>query len=321
MKDEPLDMTDIAIRTENLTRDFATVRAVDHLTLNVPRGIVFGFLGPNGSGKTTTIRMLLGLLEPTEGTAEVLGYSVRREADEIRERAGALLEHTGLYERLSAEDNLEYFGRIYRMEKPAREARIRELLTHFGLWDRRGELVKDWSKGMRQKLAIARALMHRPPLVILDEPTSGLDPVAAVSVRDDLASLVEQEGVTVFLNTHNLPEAEKLCHLVGVIREGRLLAVGHPDELRSQVGRPSITITGSGFDDAVLDALRAHPEVAAAHAANGRLTVELLRPVEAGPLVALLVGAGASVEEVRKGQASLEDVFLALMNGEDNHAG
>ncbi len=147
-------MTEIAIRTENITRDFETVRAVDDLSLEVPSGIIFGFLGPNGAGKTTTINLLLGLLEPTSGRAEVLGFDTRTQANEIRTHTGALLEHNGLYEQLSAEDNLEFYGRIWRMTATERQARIKELLTHMGVWERRKERVGTWSKGMKQKLAL-----------------------------------------------------------------------------------------------------------------------------------------------------------------------
>lgn len=311
-------MNEIAIHTENLTRNFESVRAVDNLSIDVPRGIVFGFLGPNGSGKTTTMRLLLGLLEPTSGSARVLGYDTRTQSDEIREHTGSLLEDNGLYERLTAEDNLDFFGRIYHMSADERAARIQELLMHFGLWERRGELVKDWSKGMQQKLAIARALMHHPTLVVLDEPTAGLDPIAAASLRDDLASLVEHEGTTVFLNTHNLPEAEKLCNLVGVIRNGRLVAIDSPDALRKQAtGTPTVTITGSDFNEAVLAAVRARPEVRDVTVSDGQMRIDLNEAAESGPLVTAVVSAGGQVEEVRKGSASLEDVFLHLMNGQE----
>src|SRR5579885_3618104 len=208
-------MVEYAIRTEGLTRHFGPVIAVDHLSLEVPAGIVFGFLGQNGAGKTTTIHLLLGLLEPTSGQANVLGYDVRTQSDKIRARSGALLEFAGLYERMSAEDNLDLYGRIYRLPAPVRQARIKELLTHRDLWERRRDLVGTWSRGMKQKLAVARALFHHPPLVFLDEPTAGFDPLAAV-LREDLARLVAREGVTVFLNTHNLTEAEKLCAQVAV---------------------------------------------------------------------------------------------------------
>jgi ABC-2 type transport system ATP-binding protein len=308
---------DSAIRTANLTRDFGAVRAVDDLSLEVPRGLIFGFLGPNGAGKTTTIRLLLGLLEPTAGQAKVLDLDVRSQADRIRARTGALLEHNGLYERLTAEDNLEFYGRIYRLPRAVRRARTEELLTHLGLWERRAEPVKEWSRGMRQKLAVARALMHHPPLIFLDEPTAGLDPIAAASLREDLSSLAEREGTTVFLNTHNLPEAEKLCALVGVINKGRLVTVGSPDALRAQAGRPQIKIVGCRLDERVLAALRTQPQVAAAQMQNGSLIVELTENIEAAPLIRLIVEAGGEVEEVHRGQASLEEAFLALMNEEE----
>ena len=307
-------MTDFAIETDNLTRDFATTRAVDGLTLRVPSGQVFGFLGPNGSGKTTTIRLLLGLLEPTTGTARVLGHDTRQAGQAIRERAGALLEHTGLYERLSAEDNLDFFGRVWHLPAAERAARIRELLTHVGLYDRRRETVGAWSRGMKQKLAVARALLHRPRLVFLDEPTAGLDPVAAAALREDLGALAAREGVTVFLTTHNLAEAEKLCRQVAVIRQGKLLALGHPDELRTRGGRPELVVVGRGFEAPVLAAVRARPEVAQAEVENGRLTITLKQAGETAGLLSALVAAGAQVEEVRKGSASLEEAFLDLVD-------
>jgi len=309
-------MSKIAVRTENLNRDFGPIRAVDDLSLEIPAGIVFGFLGPNGSGKTTTIRLLLGLLEPTRGRAEVLGFNTRTQADEIRERCGALLEHTGLYERLSGEDNLELYGRIWRISAADRKARTKELLEHLGLWERRGERVAGWSRGMRQKLAVARSLLHRPSLIFLDEPTAGLDPMAAASLRDDLLSLAGREGVTIFLTTHNLTEAEKLCAQVGVIRAGKLLAVGRPDQLRANAGGHQAVILGRGFGERALASLRERPEVAAATLQDGRLVIDLKIEVEIAPLIGLLVNSGAQVEEARKGNASLEEDFLSLMEME-----
>ena len=222
-------MTELAINIENLTRDFGTVRALDDLSLVVPSGIIFGFLGPNGAGKTTTIRILLGLLEPTSGRAEVMGYDTFTQADQVRASSGVLLEHTGIFEHLSAEDNLEFYGRVNNMPVGERHARIKELLAQFGLWEKREETAGKWSQGMKQKLAIARAVLHRPPLILLDEPTAGLDVMAAVAVRDDLASLAESEGITIFLTSHNMVEAQRLCAQVAVIRRGKVLAVGDPD--------------------------------------------------------------------------------------------
>lgn len=309
-------MNDYAVITEGLSRDFGSLHALDDLTMRVPAGSVFGFLGPNGAGKTTTIRLLLGLLEPTAGRAEVLGYDTRTQADAVRERCGALLEHTGLYERLSAEDNLAFYGRIYRLSAAERAERIQTLLTHLGLYERRQEAVRGWSHGMRQKLAIARALLHRPPIIFLDEPTSGLDPIAAVALRDDLASLAAREGVTVFLTTHNLAEAEKLCQQVAVIRQGKLLAQGTLAELRARSGRPRLEISGRGFTASLLEQLRVRTDVVAVELRGGVLAFELRETAETAPLVALLVAQGAAVEEVRRTDASLEAVFLSLMEEE-----
>lgn len=306
-------MVEPAIHITQLSRSFGPVKAVDNLSLEVPAGIVFGFLGPNGAGKTTTILLLLGLLKPTGGRATVLGFDIRTQAEAIRTRSGALLEFSGLYERMSAQDNLELYGRIYRMPAAARQARIKELLIHLDLWERRRDLVGTWSRGMKQKLAVARALLHHPPLVFMDEPTAGLDPLAAAALRDDLASLVAREGVTVFLNTHNLTEAEHLCAQVAMIRQGKLLAVGAPDELRGRLGGSPAEIVGDGFTEQMLTTLREQPEVAHAELQDNHLLIELRGESKMGPLVSLLVHAGASVEEVRRVKASLAEVFLTLM--------
>lgn len=306
-------MTPYALRTTQLTRDFASVRAVDGISLEVAPGTVFGFLGLNGAGKTTTIRLLLGLLEPTSGQAEVLGFNVRSQADEIRARCGSLLEHNGIYERLSAYDNLDFYAKIWRMSTPERQARIKELLTNLDLWDRRDETAGNWSRGMKQKLAVARALLHRPALVFLDEPTAGLDPIASAALRDDLANLAQSEGVTIFLTTHNLTEAEKLCAQVGVIRQGKLIATGSPDELRRTSGQPRLEISGSGFSEPALGAIRALPAVSAVHNGADQIVVEFHQSSSSAPIVTLLVQAGAQIEEVRKGKADLEQAFLSLL--------
>jgi ABC-2 type transport system ATP-binding protein len=311
-------MSEPVIRTEHLTRTFGKVKAVDDISLVVPEGIVFGFLGPNGAGKTTTIHLLLGLLEPTQGRAWVMGLDTRTQADGIRARSGALLEFSGLYDRMIAEDNLDFYGRIYRMRPSERKARIKELLTHLGLWDRRKEQVVRWSRGMKQKLAVARALFHHPKLIFLDEPTVGFDPIAAAALRTDLSTLVAQEGATVFLNTHNLTEAEKLCAQVGVIRNGKLLTVGSPDKLRMGKANPHVEITGRGFTEEILASLRGRPEVAGVRQENGKLLVELRGEAETAPLVTLIVRSGGEVEEVRRWESSLEDVFLTLMK-ESSH--
>lgn len=306
-------MASYAIETKDMTRCFGKVRAVDKLTLQVPTGSIFGFLGPNGSGKTTTLRLLLGLLALDEGSATVLDYDVTTQAPAIRERTGVLLEHDGLYQRLSVYDNLEFFGEIYHLDKITCRTRIRELLEHLGLWERRDADITKLSKGMKQKVAIARALLHHPSLVFLDEPSSGLDPEAAVALREDIQSLARKEGTTVFLTTHNLAEAEKVCDWVGVIRKGRLIAVGTPEQLRVRTGKPMTEIYGKGFSEHAVAALRTLPQVEVVTLHNDHLLVELESGAETAPLVSLLVREGAEVEEVRKGQGSLEEAFVALM--------
>ena len=306
-------MPESVIRTHTLTRDFKSTRAVDGLTVEVPPGIVFGFLGPNGSGKTTTIRMLLGLLEATSGKAEVLGFDAATHSDDIRLRCGALLEHSGIYERLSAEDNLELYARVWKMGSSERSARIKELLESFGLWERRKDAAGTWSHGMKKKLAVARAMLHRPALLFLDEPTAGMDAVAAAGLREDLSDVVRREGVTVFLTTHNLPEAEKLCSKVAVIHKGRLLAEGRPGELRSANGSHQVEVVGKGFSEQALEAIRKNPQVRKANLNDGTLLLDMEDSSRISPFVRLLVEAGAEIEEIRKGKASLEDVFLALV--------
>jgi ABC-2 type transport system ATP-binding protein len=302
----------LAIQAEGLVRDFGAIRALDHLSLEVPAGIVFGFLGPNGAGKTTAIRTFLGLVEPTAGSARVFGFDTRRESDRIRERAGALLEHNGIYERLTAEQNLDFAGRVWRISAADRRARTRELLEQFGLWDRRLEHASKFSRGMKQKLAVARAVFHRPPLVFLDEPTAGLDPVASAALREDLASLATGHGVTIFLTTHNLVEAERLCDIVGVIRQGRLVALGPPESLRPN-DSPVVRVTGTGIDALVAELATAVPGVREASIVDGALEVRLADDARPAALVAMLVERGVGIDEVRRKRESLEEAFLDLV--------
>ena len=307
---------ELAIETAGLTKDFPSTRAVDDLTLEVPRGSIFGFLGPNGAGKTTTIRLLLGLQEATRGSARVLGFDCAKHPEEVRKRCGVLLEQSGLMERLSALDNLDLYGRMWRLRSDVRARRIEELLRRLNLWERREDRVRTWSRGMKQKLAIARTLVHRPALIFLDEPTAGLDPVAASELRDDLSRLARQEKVTVFLNTHNLGEAGKLCDHVGVIREGRLLAVGTPEELRERRGSGRVLIAGSGFSANMVELLAERVEVDSVREDGGRLVVELNGTPDVSPLIRFLVRLGADVSEVRATDNTLEEVFLSLVTGQ-----
>jgi ABC-2 type transport system ATP-binding protein len=301
-----------AIVTQNLTRDYGALRALDDVTLEVPAGSIFGILGPNGAGKTTLVRILLGLVEPTAGNASVLGFDVRHHGDEIRRRTGALLEHPGLYERLSAYDNLDYYARIWRLPEVTRRMRIESLMRHFGLWDRRLEIVSTWGRGMQQKLAIARTLLHQPPLVFLDEPTAGLDAQAATALRKELDALRNSDGLTIVLTAHQLAEAEQLCDQVAVLRAGTVVALGRPATLREENGHAQLAVTGRGFSDSVISLLRRRPEVNAVRRDEGELVIDLVGEVDTAPLVSLLVESGVELEEVRRRQPSFQSAMTSL---------
>lgn len=310
-----------AIRAHGLTRRFGDVLAVDGLDLEVPSGSIFGFLGPNGAGKTTTIRLLLGLVEPSEGTAEVLGRDVLSDSQGIRERVGVLLENDGLYDRLTARQNLDFFARVARLDSNEREARIRALLEEIGLWERRDDPVADFSRGMKQKLALARAFINRPELLFLDEPTAGLDPPTAVALRRELVSLARERGVTVFLTTHNLLEAERVCDRVAVIRQGRLLAEGPPESIRSG-GERRLVVTATDLRPGLVARLESAPGVTSTRLEpDGRLVLELVEGTSTAPLIRTLVENGAEVSEARITSASLEESFLALLGEEEQAAG
>ncbi len=308
----------MAIVCENLSRHFGPVRAVDGISFQVPAATIFGFLGPNGAGKTTTIRLLLGLLEPTGGRATVLGWDIVAQAERIREQAGLLPQNMGLYQRLSGYESLELFGRIYRLPRQERQARIRQLLMRLGLWERRDEPISRWSGGMQRKLALARALLHRPRLLILDEPTAGLDAVSAVALRQELAAMARNEGVTVFLSTHNLHEAQELCQEVAVIKAGKIIAQGSPAQLRELGRRRELLLRGRGFTEELLQALAGRQEVVAIRREGDAVALELQEGADTAALIAFAVARGAAIEEAQRPQASLEEVFIELLQGETN---
>ncbi|GAB4190785.1 MAG: ABC transporter ATP-binding protein [Roseiflexaceae bacterium] len=304
-----------AIELHELTRVFGDRVAVDRLTLDIPAGRVFGFLGPNGAGKTTTVRMLTALIAPTSGSALVAGRQLGPENDAIRRCVGILTETPGLYERLSALQNLVFFARLYDVPASQARARAEYYLRMMGLWERRDDIVGGFSKGMRQKLAIARALLHEPELIFLDEPTSGLDPEAARMVRDFVKEL-RAEGRTIFLTTHNLPEADELCDLIGVFRS-RLLRVDTPAALRAGLFGNGTVLRLAGAAEHWLTATHTLPFVRNASADAELLSVELDAPEEHNPqLIAALVAAGAPIRYVEPMRHSLEDVYLELIGQE-----
>ena len=308
------------ISIKNLSKTFESVKALEDVSLEVPSATIFGFLGPNGAGKTTTIRMLLGILEPSKGGIEVLGYSTITQADQIRSVTGALLEHSGIYEQMTAFDNLEFYGRVFNMPLPERHARIEELLIRMGLWERRNDRAGSWSRGMKQKLALARTLLHRPRLVLLDEPTAGLDVASAVAIREDLDRLVHEEDVTIFLTSHNMADVEKLCDQVAIINKGKLIVSGSPEALRREMCQHQLEILGHNFDEGILRKIKAHSNVQSLSRKNGSIFINLHQDMGYSSLVTILVEGGAQIDEVRRNKISMEEVFLALTAGGKDEA-
>jgi len=303
------------LTTESLTKKFGPLVAVDSLSLQVAEGEVFGFLGPNGAGKTTTVRMLCSLIAPTSGRAVVNGLEVGQADQAIRAGVGILTETPGMYDRLSAEKNLKIFAKLYGVKDVP--GQVSKYLRMLGLWERRGDEVGSFSKGMRQKLAIARALLHEPRLVFLDEPTSGLDPEAAKLVRDFIAEL-KTEGRTIFLCTHNLDEADRLCDRIGIFKT-KLITVDTPANLRQRLyGRKVVFHLRTLAPDWV-ESVRALPFVKEAQAVDAKLVVSLDAPEEQNPIIVRqLVTAGAEVQFVGELRHSLEEVYLRLIQGDDN---
>jgi ABC-2 type transport system ATP-binding protein len=295
------------IKADNLTKRFNGITAVEGLSLDIPAAEVFGFLGPNGAGKTTTVRMLTSLIAPTSGKAEVAGYRVGDDDREIRRHVGILTEAPGLYERLTAERNLEIYARLYEVEDV--RGQVERYLRMLGLWERRKDPAGTFSKGMKQKLVIARALLHEPRVLFLDEPTAGLDPEASKLVRDFVADLRTQ-GRTIFLCTHNLDEAERLCDRIAVFNR-HLRVVDSPARLRRQVyGRQVVfhLSNEAGSFAAIVEGLEAVREV---KVVGNKLVVTVEEPERDNPrLVRALVAEGAEIQFVGELKRSLEEIYL-----------
>ncbi|MGI6368190.1 MAG: ABC transporter ATP-binding protein [Anaerolineae bacterium] len=304
---------DTIIETQSLGRQFGSHWAVRDLTLSVGRGQVFGFLGPNGAGKTTTVRLLNGILQPSAGSAQVLSLDPIEKGTQIRRRTGVLTENPSLYESLTARQNLRFFGTVYGVEPEILSQRIEALLTRFGLLQRGDDKTGTYSRGMKQRLAIARALIHEPEILFLDEPTSGLDPAASRDVLDLVQELAQRLGHTIFICTHNLVEAEKLCDVVGVIHQGSLRAVGSPEQLARQLWQRNVLeLDLRGSPEGLRSTLLAVPGVTGV-AYEGELTLVDIADEEVTPAVTqAAVSAGARVYGVHLRRHGLEDVYFAL---------
>jgi len=309
-------MTAPAIAAHLLTRRFGELVAVDQLTLEVYPGEIFGFLGHNGAGKTTTVRLLNGVLEPSAGEARVLGLDPQKDGERLRRRTGVLTETPSLDERLSAWDNLAIYADLYGVPRGEVRRRVEALLNDFDLLERAREKVNGYSRGMKQRLALARALLHHPELLFLDEPTASLDPIAARSVHTLVERMARQEGCTVLLCTHNLVEAQRLCDRVAVLEHGRLVAMGTPAELtRRYVKRVQVDVeVGEGQGAAALAVVQRLSPVLHSQPALEKNVLKLeLNGREAIPeLLAALVDEGVRIYQLAPHETELEEVYFAL---------
>jgi ABC-2 type transport system ATP-binding protein len=304
----------LIIETENLTRKFGNLTAVDNLTLSVEEGEVFGFLGPNAAGKTTTVRMLCCLISKTSGKAKVAGYDIANPKDclKIRKIVGVLPENVGLYDSLSAYKNLDFYGKLYEVPPEKRKENIERLLTMLGLWDRKDHIVGTFSKGTKQKIAIARALIHDPQLLFLDEPTANLDPESSKTVRDFILEL-KKEKRTIFLNTHNLDEAEKLCDRIGILKT-KLLTVGAPKNLERGISNRKTVIHLQTVSKTILAAIEKLNVVKTVRTSDSKLILEVNNPEQDNPeVVRTIVALGGNIQFVTELRSTLEDVYLKMV--------
>jgi ABC-2 type transport system ATP-binding protein len=308
----------VIIETNDLTKIFPpNIVAVDQLSLTVKEGEIFSFLGPNGAGKTTTVRLLTTLLTPTSGNATVYGFDVVNDSLNLRKNIGILTDRPNLYLRLTARRNLLFFAKMYGLAHETAKKRINEFAVQFDLADRLDSPVGSYSKGMKQKLGILRAMIHSPPLMFLDEPTAGLDPLAQSSVRETIAQAATELDTTIFMTTHNLPEAEKLADRIAIINNGRLLTLGSTADLRSQVSKANkLFIKFSKTVSTHLSLIQDIEGVISARVLDNEDSVELevenitsITPI----VINTLIKSGASILEVRPTKKSLEDIYKQIM--------
>lgn len=300
-----------AIVVQELTKVFGRFKAVDRISFTVRRGEIFGFLGPNGAGKSTTIRMLCGLVLPTSGQATVAGWDVVRQTEQMKHQIGYMSQRFSLYEDLTAAENLTFFGGIYGLSQPRLGDRAREVLQQVGLWERRGEKTRTLPLGFRQRLALASALLHEPPILFLDEPTSGVDPISRRNFWDMIYALAER-GVTVLVTTHYLEEAE-FCDRLLLIYQGRVVAQGTPQDLKSLVPEDIFALYPDRLGES-LDLLRGLPHLGEVAVFGDGLHLSMAHHETAeAELRAFLSRHGIEVRALHRIRPTLEDAFISLI--------
>jgi len=299
-----------AIRFEDISKQLGEREVLRNANFVTKQGDVFGYLGPNGAGKTTTIRILLGLLQPTSGKATILGEDVSR--DEARRKIGFVLESDGLYDNKTAEENLWYYAQIYGMTEPAE--RIDRILSRVELRDRAKDKVGTYSKGMRQRLALARAMTHNPELLVLDEPTAGVDPSGQIEVREVILNMAHKEGRTIFLSSHNLDEVQRICNRIALIDRGEIKLCGEVEQLRREMSGNVVEIeTTQLMAEPLFAELKSLSHLGLRERKDKTLTFVLQEGTRIPDIVSLLVRRGVEIEGVSKKEASLEEIYSAIL--------
>ena len=301
----------VAIRVDHLTRKFNELVAVNDISFDIGQGEIFGLLGPNGAGKTTTLSMLVTMLRPTSGTATVNGMDIERDEDGVRKSIGIVFQDQSLDEELTAWENMDFHGRLYRIPGDTRRQRITELLKLVELEDRKDDIVKTFSGGMRRRLEIARGLLHRPVVLFLDEPTLGLDPQTRNHLWEYIAKLAKENGITIILTTHYMEEADRLCNRVAIIDHGKIIALDTPANLKDGIGGDVVTIKSS--DPAAIVAALHEPWVTRMEQHNGEVMISLRNAEQhVSTIVTRLTGKGIGIESFSIHKPTLEDVFLSF---------
>ncbi|MGG0052662.1 ABC transporter ATP-binding protein [Bacillus atrophaeus] len=308
-------MINSPIEVKNIKKSLQGREILKGISFNVEKGDIFGFIGPNGAGKTTTIRILLGLYAADEGSASIMGYDVSN--DESRKKVGFVIDGDGLYDNMTAEANLGYYLKIY--EKPVDKTQIKKVLDLVGLANRAQDKVGTFSKGMRQRLALARALVYKPEVLILDEPTSGIDPSAQLDIRQILLDLVHKENKTVLLSSHNMDEVQKICNRVALLNNGEIKLYGRLDELYRQVGKNIITVHANTLiDDRTKNKLKSMKEFGLSKINEKDLIFTPSGNIKVPDIINMLAKEGVEVERVSKNDASLEDVYNKIVRSDVN---
>lgn len=301
----------VAIHVENLTKQFNDLVAVDHISFDIEHGEIFGLLGPNGAGKTTTLSMLSTMQKPTSGVAAINGFDIERDEDEVRKSIGIVFQDQSLDEELTAWENMDFHGRLYRIPAEIRNQRITELLNLVELDERKDDIVKTFSGGMRRRLEIARGLLHHPAVLFLDEPTLGLDPQTRNHLWQYIATLAREKGITIILTTHYMEEADRLCNRIAIIDHGKIIALGSPKSLKDGIGGDVVTIQ-SPDTEAIMKTLT-ETWVGRMEQHNGEVTISLNNAEEhISKIVTLLTGKQISIISISIHKPTLEDVFLSF---------